>query len=135
MAGRPRFKPTKPQRDRVKLLKAAGWSNERIASHLEISRNTLEAAFVMEIQFGADAKQAQILANLEAASKKGNASASKQLLDRFDLARANEQLASRRNEPEEPEAKLQKQGKKELQQEAAEQVEGKFAPPSPPKLH
>ena len=86
MTGRPPFKPTKAQRAKVELMKAVGWSNERIAAQLKIARNTLEKAFAAELEWGADAKRLQVFENLEKASKKGNASASKQLLDQFDVA-------------------------------------------------
>lgn len=86
MTGRPRFKPTKAQRNRVKLMKAAGWSNERIAAQIGVARNTLEKALAAELEFGADSKKLQVMENLEKASGKGNASASKQLLDMFDVA-------------------------------------------------
>ena len=125
--GRPRFKPTKAQRDRVKLLKADGWSNERIAAQLGISRNTLEQALAAELEFGSDAKRVELLEAMEKAAKKGNASAGKWLADRYDVARAAHQVEQR----EEP--RPQVLGKKEQRQEAAEKVAGKFAPPSPPK--
>jgi len=78
MAGRPRFKPTPKQRNRVKLLKADGWSNERIAAQIGISPDTLAIAFVEEIQFGADAKRLEIIEAMERAATKGNASTGSQ---------------------------------------------------------
>lgn len=129
MAGRPRYKPTKPQRDRVKLLRADGWSIERIAAQLGIAHTTLMSAFASEIEFGADAKRIELIEAMQAAAKKGNASAGKWLHDRFDLARAARQVDERAL-PAAP-----KLGKKELQQEAATKVGGKYAPPSAPKLH
>lgn len=115
MTGRPPFKPTAPQRNRVKLLKAAGWSNERIAAQMEISRNTLEDRFAAELEFGADAKRLEVMENLLRASKRGNASASKQLLERFDQAPTLRPDAA--SETAAPEEKL---GKKEALQRQAE---------------
>lgn len=138
MAGRPRFKPTKVQRERVKLLKADGWQNDRIARHLGIARNTLEAAFAEEIEFGLDVKQAELLASADKAAKKGNATMIKWLADRRDAARAAAQVAGREQQPastQSTEAKPPPKGKKELAQQSAEDVSGKFAPPAPPKLH
>ncbi|CAB4167428.1 hypothetical protein UFOVP860_19 [uncultured Caudovirales phage] len=135
MAGRPRFKPTKKQRERVKLLKADGWSNERIAAQLTISRNTLEAAFATELELGADAKRVENLEAAEAAAKKGNASAIKWLAGRFDLARVAHQGVSLESPAETEEARSPKLGKKEQQQRDATKIAGKFAPPEPPKVH
>jgi hypothetical protein len=132
MVGRPPFKPTKAQRDAVKLMKADGWSNERIAAQLEVARNTLEKAFATELEFGADSKRLKVLKDLDKASSKGNASASKQLLERYEVAKAAQVLRDR-EQPGEP-AREAKLGKKEQQQQAAEQVTGKFAPPPAPKL-
>lgn len=119
MTGRPRFKPTGAQRSSVKLMKADGWSNERIAAQLGISRNTLESSLAAELQYGADSKKLEWMQNLEKASKKGNASASKQLLDRYDLA-----ATTRPNQPgvaAPAEARPPKLGKKEAAQLEAEQ--------------
>lgn len=139
MTGRPRFQPTKAQRDRVKLLKAMGWSNERIAAQIlvkgkPIARNTLEDRFADELQFGADAKRLENLESMEKAAKKGNASAGKWLAERYDAARAAEHLATRGQPATQPtEPKEERLGKKEAKQQAAHQVTGKFAPPPAPK--
>lgn len=110
MAGRPAFKPTKDQRSDVEIMKADGWSNERIALQLRISRPTLEKAFADELQYGRDTVQLENLRNIRKMAKK-NASAAKQLNDRLAFAgSARPDLP-----PKEP-----KLGKKELQQIAAE---------------
>lgn len=117
MAGRPPFKPTKEQRSDVELLKADGWSNERIALQLRISRPTLEAHFADELQYGADSVRLENLKNLRKMAKK-NASAAKQLNDRLDL------VATRRPDggdaPQQETAKVTKLGKKEDLQRQAE---------------
>lgn len=133
--GRPAFKATKPLRDRVKLLKADGWSNDRIARQLGIARNTLEKKFAEELEFGADAKRVEILEAADKAAKKGNATMIKWLADRRDVARAAEQVADREAPSAAAPLKPPAKGKKEIQQQAAEEITGKFAPPSPPKLH
>lgn len=116
MAGRPAFKPTKDQRADVEIMKADGWSNDRIALQLRISRPTLEKAFANELQYGRDTVQLENLKNLRKMAKK-NASAAKQLNDRLDLA------ATRRpdggDEPPAP-VKETKLGKKERLQREAE---------------
>lgn len=111
MAGQPPFKPTKAQRDDVESMKADGWSNERIALQLRISRPTLEKHFADELQYGRDKVQLENLRNLRKMAKK-NASAAKQLNDRIAFA------GSAR--PEQPPLKEPKLGKKERQQIEAE---------------
>lgn len=110
MAGQPPFKPTKGQRGDVETMKADGWSNERIALQLRISRPTLEKHFANELQYGRDVVQLENLKNLRRMAKK-NASAAKQLNDRIAVAGAVM--------PDAP-AKAPKLGKKELQQIEAE---------------
>src|SRR5688572_10858360 len=95
MAQGKRFTPTKQQRDRVKRLKADGWSNDRVARLLGISRNTLETAFAAEIEFGLDLKQDELIEYADKGAKKGNATLIKWLADRRDAARAAQQVADR----------------------------------------
>lgn len=137
MAGRPPFKPTYAQRERVKMLKADGWPNERIARNLEIARNTLEKVFPEELEHGADEAQAELMGWAVKAAKKGNASMVKWLAERYAAARAAQQVASREVAPPVEEPKAAKLGKKEIQQQSAEAITGKFAPPPAPerKLH
>ncbi len=117
MAGRPAFKPTRDQRSDVEIMKADGWSNERIALQLRISRPTLERAFANELQYGRDTVQLENLKSLRKMAKK-NASANRQLNDRLDLA------ATRRpdggDEPDLQPTKETKLGKKERLQREAE---------------
>jgi len=106
MAGQPPFKPTRAQRGDVESMKADGWSNERIALQLRISRPTLEKHFTDELQYGRDKVQLENLRNLRKMAKK-NASAAKQLNDRLAFAETART---------EPAPKVPKLGKKELQQ-------------------
>ena len=118
MAGRPRFKPTKAHRDDVELMKASGWSNERIAAQMKISRNTLESRFADELQYGADRVRLENLKYLRAAAKAKNASAIKQLNDRLGMS-----ATLRPDGGDLPEAEATKQpkiGKKERRQQEAE---------------
>lgn len=134
MAQGKRFEPTKPQRDRVKRLKADGWSNERIARVLGVSRNTLEAAFAEEIEFGLDLKLDEVLEQADKAAKKGNATMIKWVAQRREAARAQQQLDERGQPGQQPEAKPLPKGKKEQAQAAAESVTGIFAVPEGPAI-
>lgn len=130
--GRPNFKPTTVQRERVKLLKADGWSNERIARRIGISRNTLEKVFAWELEDGADEKRADLLDMALKGAKKGNASLIKWLIDRNDKGRAQAELD--RLARAEPEAKPAEErlGVKAQRNKAAGEITGTFAPPRPP---
>lgn len=118
MAGRPAFKPTKDQRADVETMKADGWSNDRIALQLRISRPTLEKAFADELLYGRDTVRLENLRNLRKMAKK-NASAAKQLNDRLDIA-GTLRPGGDPGQAEAPAPKEPKRGKKELQQHAAE---------------
>lgn len=131
--GRPRFKPTTSQRDRVRRLKADGWSNDRIARVLGISRNTLEAAFAEEIEFGLDLKLDEVLELAERGAKRGNATLIKWVAQRRETARAQQQIDDRAEAgAAAPTARPAAKGKKEQAQAAADEVKGIFAvPPGP----
>ncbi|MET0471651.1 MAG: hypothetical protein ABWZ93_12385 [Xanthobacteraceae bacterium] len=78
--GRPRFEPNYRQREDVGLFKADGWSDDRIARRLRISRTTLTTYFKEELADDADTVRAEVLRNLMASSRKGNVAASNALL-------------------------------------------------------
>lgn len=128
---RPRYKPAPADRDTTKRLKAAGWSNERIAARLGISRNTLEQTLAVELEFGADEKQAELMAWAEKAAKKGSHSAIKWLAEKYATAAAAQSLVER-GQPDEPPAKVPKLGKREQRQVDAAKVGGLYAPPAGP---
>ncbi len=131
--GRPKFKPTPAQRDRVMRLRADGWSKERIARLIGTDHETLSANFAAELEHGADIKTDALLEAAERGAKKGNAALIKWLSDRQSAARAGRQLEERAAPP--AEAPTRKLGKKEERQEAAARVGGKYATPAGPKLH
>lgn len=134
--GRPPRKWTKPDRDRVMRLRADGWSIERIARLLKTDHETLRKHFAEELEHGADIKTDALLEYAERSAKKGSQASIKWLSERYGAATAARQLEARGNAPIAPPVeKPPKLGKKELQQEAAGKVGGKFAPPPPPKLH
>ncbi len=87
MTGRPPKTATNAQRTSVKLMAAQGWSHDRIARQLGIARNTLVRYFREELEFGADSRLVDLLEVMEGAAKKGNATAIKWLMKRFDSAR------------------------------------------------
>lgn len=82
---RPAFKVTAAKRKSVELMKADGWSDDRIAAQLGCSRPTLLKHFAHELEFGADKVRQEQLANLRRASRRGNVAAAKALLARADV--------------------------------------------------
>lgn len=81
--GRPAFRVTAAMRRDVELMKADGFSDDRIAAQLSCSRPTLLKHFAKELEFGADKVRRQQLRNLDRMSKR-NVAASKALLARSD---------------------------------------------------
>lgn len=130
--GRPQFKPTAAQRNRVRVLKADNWSQERIARLLGIDADTLAKHFAEELSHGADIKLAEVLDHADRGVRKGNASLIKWVTERRLIARAAREMEERANGPTEAEPKLEKLGKKEQRQRDAGAVSGKFAPPAGP---
>lgn len=134
--GRPARKVKAGEPDRVMRLRAIGWSIERIARLLKTDHETLSRLFSEELEHGADIKTDALLTYAERSAKKGSQASIKWLAERYDAARAARQLEERAHQPTPAaEEKAPKLGKKELQQEAATKVGGKFAPPSPPTRH
>ncbi|HTV69316.1 MAG TPA: hypothetical protein VMF90_12335 [Rhizobiaceae bacterium] len=123
-SGRPAFEPTEEQREKVRVLKAGGMSNEAIGVALGISEPTLTKYFSSDIEVGAAKVTAEIMMARYNSAKGGNVAAQNKVLELAGAVRAQEKRA-----PAEP-----KPGKKEERQAAAERVSGKFAPPEPPKL-
>jgi len=136
--GRPEFKPTGPQRDRVKMLRADGWRTERIARDLGIDPGTLQKHFAEELEHGADISRAALLDLAWKGARKGNATLIKWLSDQQKTRQAALELEKRGELPADlaAEPKSPKPGKKELQKEAATKVKGIYeTPEEPTKLH
>lgn len=119
--GRPRFRPTLRDRNRVRLLLALGWSNERIAAAVEVSLPTLRRYFkaelkereVMRDRF--DARRFELA--MEQANR-GNMAALREvnrMVDRNDRALLEARLRSGQEE----ESKQEDVGKKEAARRAA----------------
>jgi len=85
--GRPEFEPTQRQRDDVKLWAADDWTEDRMASQLGISRNTLRKHFAEEIQYGADRIRTMVLRDLQRGSAAGKTGSSTKLLELTEKVR------------------------------------------------
>ena len=128
--GRPPYKATKHQRDRVMRLKAGGWGKRRIARRLCIDVNTLNKHFAQALEHAADTKREELLHLAEKGARRGNAILIIWLYERSHAALSTKQLDARStSQPKRP-----KLGKKAEREQAAAKVGGIYAPPAPPKL-
>jgi predicted transcriptional regulator len=125
--GRPAFKPTPALRRKVEELVSCGMSQDDVARAMGISTPTLVKHFEDELANGTAKKRAEIIGMLYKAAKGGNVTAQRKLEEMSRVAGAAEAIKGREKKTPEP-------GKKEQEKIAADQVSGKFAPPSPPKL-
>lgn len=86
--GRPQHVPTQENRNRVNLLLAAGWSNERIAATLRVTLPTLRKHYFSELKFrdvARDRLDAKLLMATFAGVDKGRIGPFLKLLERNDL--------------------------------------------------
>lgn len=126
-SGRPEFAPTDEDREKVRVLKAGGMSNEAIAEVIGISEPTLRKHFSSELDRATAKVRAELLMARYRSAMGGNVSAQNKMIEQVSANAAQEKRAPK-------EAKPPKLGKKEEQKIAAQNIGGKFAPPSPPKL-
>lgn len=129
--GRPPHLPTGENRNKVRMLLAFDWEQERIAKALRITGKTLRKHYSRELGLADEARpklEAELMFVTIREALAGNASMMKEarkLLEKHDLAELAESVKERG-------AKAPKLGKKEERQQAALDVDGKFAPPPPP---
>lgn len=128
-SGRREYAPTDEDRAKVQVLKAGGMTNEAIAVALGISEPTLRKHFPSELDRATAKVRAEMLMARYHAAKGGNVQAQNKMIELVDASAAGSKIKDR----EQP-ARAPKLGKKEAQMQAAEGVQGKFAPPSGPKL-
>lgn len=125
--GRPAFRATIEQRRTVEEMKFCGESDATIARALGIDPDTLRKHFADELADGHAQRRKEVIGLLFTSARGGNVSAQKKLEEMGRVASAEASVKAR-------ETKAVKLGKKEEQQQAAERVSGKFAPPTPPML-
>ena len=113
--GRPQYKKTQQNQLLVSTLKAAGWSQARIATYLRCDIKTLRNHFSRELQAGSDLIEGQALEVLVSQMRQGKLSAVRQVLALTEKGRAAPPPAPE-DHPEAPE----KLGKKEQLDQAAQ---------------
>lgn len=79
--GRPSFKKTKENQELVSLLRADGWTQERIAHYLGCDVKTLAKYFSRELQYGADLIRGMALQVTLQRMRQGNSVATGRLLE------------------------------------------------------
>lgn len=123
-SGRKAYAPSDEEREKVRVLKAGGMSNEAIAEAVGISEPTLTKHFSSDLEIGAAKVTADVLMARYRSAIGGNVSAQNKMLEQVGAVRAQEKRS-----PATP-----KLGKKEERQIAARNVGGRFATRQPPKL-
>lgn len=121
--GRPQHVPSQQNRNRVSMLVACGWSNERIAAALYITQPTLRKHYFSELKFREVARDrlvAGMMTKHWELFMAGNVAAGKEFRD---LLKDNDlMLYGQNRQPDQPArpAKEQKLGKKEAAAVAAQ---------------
>jgi len=115
--GRPGFKKTDDNQYLVRVLKTAGWSNERIARRLGCDAKTLRKHFSLELSEATDVLEAEALVQIADRMREGNVSAARQVIAMAEKGRAAPPQPAENVEPELPGEKPL--GKKEILNEAA----------------
>lgn len=138
-SGRRAYRPSDDEREKVRVLKAGGMTNEAIATAVGITIPTLTKHFSVELDCGTAKVRAELLMARYRSAIGGNVSAQTKMLELVGASAAGDKLKDRETAPAGSAAsptRAPKLGKKEVQQQAAEDVAGgsKFAPPSGPRL-
>ena len=125
-SGRPEYAPTDDEREKVRVLKAGGMSNEAIAEAVGISEPTLRKHFSSELDRGTAKVRADLLMARYRSAMGGNVAAQNKMIEQIAASQAQDRKS--------PKPKAEKLGKKQEQKIAAQNVGGRFAPPAAPKL-
>jgi len=123
-SGRLPFAPSDDDRNKVRVLRASGMSQEAIAEAIGISVKTLVVHFSADMEIASAKVTADILMARYSEAMKGNVTAQNKMLEQVGAVKAQEKRAP----------KPEKMGKKQEQKLAAHSVGGRFATPSAPKL-
>ena len=128
--GRPSFEATTRIRNKVKLLLALGWSNDRIGKAIDASIATLKRHFRAELKVRdamRDRLEAERLMSVFELAENGNVGAHRQfdkMLARNDLMEIERQMG--RGKLEKPEPAAEKLGKKQIDRERAHQADAEL---------
>lgn len=122
--GRPQHIPTQENRNKVNLLLALGWSNERVANGINVDLKTLKKHYFPELKVreaARDRLDARVMETLWIQFQAGNTGAGKAfvaMLEKNDIAVGHSSFYANQRDGAEP--KPERLGKKELAAQAAE---------------
>ena len=126
-AGRSEFQPTEHHRERVRVLKAAGSTNEEICEAIGVSEPTLTKHFVEDLRLGRAKTKADMILAMHRKAKTGSVPAQRAMLDQIeaaDIADAEKAMGTIGNEQPEAEADVTPaRGKKELAELDAQTID------------
>lgn len=119
-AGRPEFKATAEQRERVEILIGGGMAIEEIAAALNLSKNTLKKHFGIELRMGRSKKRAEVLEAMYNSAKGGNVSAQKSYITLNALADADDAVRNPHDDKSAATPRVPALGKKDMADRVAE---------------
>jgi len=128
--GRPSFEVTSRNRNKVKLLLAVGWSNDRIASAVDASIATLKRHFRAELKVRdamRDRLEAERLMAVYELAEGGNVGAHRQfdkMLARNDLMEIEKTMG--RSDNNKPDPVPEKLGKKQIDRDRATKADAEL---------
>ncbi len=125
LRGRPPYEPCTKDENKIKLLLAMGWSEERIANSIGVSTKTLRKYYfpLLKSRFAQrDMMESARMLNLFEQAMAGNVGAHREFSRLMEKNDAMEASRSFRDEPTPPRAEQQKVGKKEQAKLDAEEV-------------
>lgn len=133
--GRPPHIVTTGNRNKVMMLLAFGWTDERIARALRIAPPTLRKHYKVELKSRDDARdclEANVAARLLHDGLGGNVGAMREFRRVVESNDSMLRIATNIGAPRPSAAPQSKMGKKALRQAAADAIEGIYAPPPAP---
>lgn len=130
--GRPQFKPDARTRKRVERLTGCGISPRAIAETIGCDVLTLKKHFAEELEHGVARAKSEILDQLYESADRGNVSAQRKL---YSILHGDPDVVKfTPTSTDAGAAKEKKLGKKEQLQDDADNMKGKYEPPSAPKV-
>jgi hypothetical protein len=106
---------------------------EAIATQVGLSEPTLRKYYLRELERGPDLARGRVLEQMYSKAMAGNVTAQRAFLQLTETGLATV-AAGKIDQRGAPEPRPERLGKKEERQQAAERIDGKFAPPPAPKL-
>lgn len=120
--GRASFAKTKENQELVSLLRAAGWSQSRIARYLGCDEKTLRKHFSRELEDGADLIEGMALEVTLKKMRSGNSVATSRIFEIIDKGRV--EPPAPKTKPEEKREQLGKKALANLEAETAHEESG-----------